>query len=265
MGRTPRRRQLTGCRCHLSMQKATSYGCAMHLSHAEVGFHVFLQSLFAVTCHSSRLAMQAILPILALSLYFTDGGGDNDDDGGDGGDGDDYAGHVAEALLLLVVGRYTIQVSRMWRVFYLDHLYQDISLVEEISHCLHDFPWQNIRFDSWTCKECFFYTSFRKNQLLWIYHQFGLAQLAAQNHGSILVFTGFRYYHFDPEELFLFMMTKCKLGYANIALCKLIFGGNASWWSFGYPWILKYLNERYDRTISHKKLRDYVDDFPLFY
>jgi hypothetical protein len=210
--------------------------------------------------------MQAILPILALSLYFTDGGDDNHDDGGDGGgDGDDDAGHVTQALLLFVVGRYSIQVSRMWRVFYLDYLYHDIPLVEENSHGLNDFPRQNIRFDSWTSKECFFYTSLRKNHLLRIYHQFGLAQLAAQNHGSILVFTGFRYYHFDPEELFLFLMTKCKLGYANIALCKLIFGGNASRWSFGYPWILKYLDERYDRTISHEKLRDYVDDFPLFY
>jgi hypothetical protein len=247
------------------MQKATYCDRAMHLSHAKVGFCDFLQSLFAVTCHSSRSAMQAILPILALSLYFTDGGDDNDDDGGEGGDGGDYAGCVAEALLLLVVGRYSIQVGRLWRVFYLDYLYHDIPLDEEISHCLHDFPRKNIRFDSWTCKECFFYTSFRKNQLLRIYHQFGLAQLAAQNHGSILVFTGFRYYHFDPEELFLFMMTKCKLGYANIALCKLIFGGSATRWSFGYPWIIKYLDERYDRTISHKKLRDYVDDFPLFY
>jgi hypothetical protein len=124
--------------------------------------------------------MQAILPILALSLYFTDGVDDNDDDGGDGGDGDNYTGRVAEALLLLVVGRYSIQVSLMWRVFYLNYLYHDIPLVEEISHCLHDFPRQNIRFDSWMCKECFFYTSFRKNQLLRICHQFGLAQLAAQ-------------------------------------------------------------------------------------
>jgi hypothetical protein len=44
----------------------------MHLSHAKVGFCDFLQSLFAVTCHYSRSAMQAILSILALSLYFTD-------------------------------------------------------------------------------------------------------------------------------------------------------------------------------------------------
>ena len=265
MGRTPRRCQLTGCRRRQPLRKATSCNCGMHLSHAEVGFRDFIQSLFAVTCQSSRSAMQAILPILALSLYFTDEEGDDNDDGSDGGDGDDDGGRVTQALLLLAVGRYSIQVSRMWRVFYLDFLYHDIPLDEENSHGLHDFPRQNIRFDSWTNKECFFYTSFRKNHLLRIYHQFGLAQLAAQNHGSILVFTGFRYYHFDPEELFLFMMTKCKLGYANIALCKLVFGGNASRWSFGFPWILKYLNERYDRTISHEKLRDYVDDFPLFY
>ena len=114
--------------------------------------------------------MQAILPILALSLYFTDGGDDNDD-GGDGGDGNDDGGRDTQALLLLVVGRYSIQVSRIWRVFYLDYLYHDIPLVEENSHGLHDFPRQNIRFDSWTNKECFFYTSFRKNHLLRIYHQ----------------------------------------------------------------------------------------------
>ncbi len=35
--------------------------------------------------------------------------------------------------------------------------------------------------------------------------------------------------------------------------------------SFGYPWILKYFNTRYTWTLSHKKLFDYVDDFPSFY
>ena len=252
MGRTPRRRLLTGCRCRQPLRKVTSCSRGMHLSHAEVGFRDFLQSLFAVTCHSSRSAMQVILPILALSLYFTNWGdddNDNDNDGGDSGDGNDM-GRVTQALLLLAVGRYSIQVSWMWRVFYLDYLYHDIPLDEENSHGLHDFPRQNIRFDSWTSKECFFYTSFRKNHLLWIYHQFGFAQLAAQNHGSILVFMGFRYYHSDSEELLLFMMTKCKLGYGNIALCKLIFGGNASQWSFGYAWTLKYLDERYENYFS---------------
>jgi hypothetical protein len=85
----------------------------MHLSHAEVDFRDFLQSLFAVTCHSSWLAMQAMLPMLALSLYFTDGENNNNDNGGDGSDGDDDVGRIVEALILLVVGRYSVQVSRI--------------------------------------------------------------------------------------------------------------------------------------------------------
>jgi hypothetical protein len=87
--------------------------------------------------------MQAMLPMLALSLYFTDGENDNDDNGGDGsdgddGDGDDNVGRIVEALILLVVGRYSVQVSRMCRVFFLDYLYHDIPLVEENNHSLHN-------------------------------------------------------------------------------------------------------------------------------
>jgi hypothetical protein len=68
----------------------------MHLSHAEVGFCEFLQSLFAVTCHSSRSAMQAILPILALSFYFTDGG--DDDNNGNGMTDHDGDGAMTTAM-----------------------------------------------------------------------------------------------------------------------------------------------------------------------
>ena len=89
MGTIPRRRQLTGCRRRLPLQKVTSSSHSMHLSHAEVGFCDFLHCLFALTCHSSRSVMQAILPILGVSLYLT-GGGDDDDD--NGSDGDDNAG-----------------------------------------------------------------------------------------------------------------------------------------------------------------------------
>ena len=91
----------------------------MHLSYSEVGFRVFLQSLYASTCHSARSAIQAILPALTLSLYLFDGGDDDNDNGGDGGYSDINSGRVAEALLLHVVGRYSIQVGWIWRVFYL--------------------------------------------------------------------------------------------------------------------------------------------------
>jgi hypothetical protein len=93
MGWTPRRRKLTGCRRRLPLHQASSHSRSIHLSHAEVGFRDFLQSLFAVTCHSSWSLLQAILPIFALSLYVTngniDGGGDDDDADGNGSNGDE--------------------------------------------------------------------------------------------------------------------------------------------------------------------------------
>ncbi len=61
------------------------------------------------------------------------------------------------------------------------------------------------------------------------------------------------------------MMTKVKLGYGNTALCDFIFGGHSSWCSYRYPWILEYLDKWYNRTISHEKLRNYVNDFPRMY
>jgi hypothetical protein len=94
--------------------------------------------------------------------------------------------------------------------------------------------------------------------------KFGLTQLAAQTNGYICVFTGFECYHFHLEEIFLFLMTKCKTGFSNGKMCDLIFGGYPSRWSFGYPWILEYLDTMYAWTLLHKKLFDYVDNFPLF-
>jgi hypothetical protein len=61
------------------------------------------------------------------------------------------------------------------------------------------------------------------------------------------------------------MMTKCKMGFSNKALCELIFGDHSSRWSFVYPWILAYLDDRYSRTLSHEKLHDYIHLFPEFY
>jgi hypothetical protein len=81
--------------------------------------------------------MWAILPAFALSLYFTNGnvdGGADDDTNSDDGNGGNDEGRVAQALLRLALGRYSIQVSRFWRVFYLDFLYHDIPLIEEGSH-----------------------------------------------------------------------------------------------------------------------------------
>ena len=59
--------------------------------------------------------MHAILPAFALSLYLTDGvvdwwGADNDADG-DNGNGGGEEGCVTQGLLLLALGRYSVQVN----------------------------------------------------------------------------------------------------------------------------------------------------------
>ena len=107
--------------------------------------------------------------------------------------------------------------------------------------------------------------SFTQVHLHWILPKFSLVQLATQTNGYIHVFTRFECYHFHPEEIFFFLMTKCRSGYSNCKMCDLIFGRHSLRWSFGYWWILEYLNMRYPRTLLHKKLLDYVGDFPSFY
>jgi hypothetical protein len=172
---------------------------------------------------------------------------------------------ITLSLLRILFVRYANASLRLARLFRMDYRCHDIPIDEEERCRGSRMPRQNIRIDSWTEQECYDFTSFTGDQLRRIFGLFGLAQLAAQTDGYIRVFTGHGYYRFDPEEIFLFMLTKCRTGKSNRELCDLVFGGSSSRWSFGYPWILVYLDTRYARTISHEKLRDFVDEFPVFY
>lgn len=173
---------------------------------------------------------------------------------------------IAISLLLrLQYAQYALNSTRLARWLRLDHQYHDIPLQEENDHAPCRLERQDIRFISWTNQECYDFTSFTKSQLLRIYSLFGLAQLAAQNNGYVRVPNGYKILLFHPEEAFLFLMTKCKTGLSNKVLCDLIFGGNASIWSYGYPWLLRYLDERYEDIIGNQVLTRYVDQFPYFY
>ncbi len=57
------------------------------------------------------------------------------------------------------------------------------------------------------------------------------------------------------------MLTRIRTGDDNKRLCQLLFGGNAARWSFGLRWIVRYVEERYRRTLSYEKLVKYL---PLF-
>jgi hypothetical protein len=72
-------------------------------------------------------------------------------------------------------------------------------------------------------------------------------------------------YNFDPEELFLFSLTKCCHGYGNKEMCINVVGGNEKRWSYGFPWMLIYVDQRCQNIIEHQCLLRYVHQFPQFH
>lgn len=216
----------------------------------------FLQSYLARKAYSARQAMFALPPLVILSLacrLLNVGAAVPN------------AAVAVSCILRLTHLKYAIDKSRFESALNLDFRCHDIPQAEFDSSAATRLPRQNIRFASWTDQECYDFTSFRKSQLIRIYKHFNLENIATQQLGSIRVSNGSKYYAFDPEEIFLFFMTKCKTGLSNKVMCDLIFGGNATRWSYGWRWILFYVDERYERVIGHEKLVDFVHEFPKFY
>jgi hypothetical protein len=71
-------------------------------------------------------------------------------------------------------------------------------------------------------------------------------------------------YCINPEEAFLFTMTKVATGRRNQSIVDEYFGGNYARWSFAFPWMVRYLNNRYKDIIGHQGLVRFVNDFPRF-
>jgi hypothetical protein len=150
----------------------------------------------------------------------------------------------------------------------MDHILFDIPPEELANHQSTLLDRKFVRIEDWSNQECYQNTGFKQGQLYEIYRLFGLEDVANEEPhiGYIAVPNGQGKYHrFPPEELFLFFLTRMRTGMEKKRLCNLIFGGSASRWSHGWNWIMKYLDERYSRTVSHQKLEDYVDEFPKFY
>ncbi len=107
---------------------------------------------------------------------------------------------------------------------------------------------------------------FSKSQLHRLYVHFGLAALVARVGMTIPIFTGHTYYQIHPEEVFLFtLVTKLATGMSNHMIVDTYFGGDYNCWSYGYPWMLRYLNKRYKNIIGHQGLMRFVMDFPRFH
>ncbi len=69
-------------------------------------------------------------------------------------------------------------------------------------------------------------------------------------------------YRIHPEEVFLYTLWKVATWMTQVQIVDTYFGGDKNWWMHAYPWMLKYLNKRYNRVIGHQGLAHFIDDFP---
>ena len=114
-------------------------------------------------------------------------------------------------------------------------------------------------------------TSFSISQLRQLYYHFGLREFVlAHNETDLLIGTGHwangreNCYRLNPEELFLYMLTKCKTGMTNEKVIDMYFGGDYARWTYGYRWIIFYLDLRYRNIVGHVGLLRFLPQFERF-
>ena len=261
MPRAARIRDLTGCRRRTALRRSSANCRYMMLSHGEIGtrhqLHVaWLKSITAASINEAVLHQLLILKVLLITNVILP------------------PNINIDAILDFIVhltsvghATYGVLVSTWLR---LDHLLYDITPLEA-SYSSQFTPYQNVRLDDWDDLYCKKYTSFLGNTLRDIYRLFGLANIA-DNDGFIHIPTGHTNdhgvacrYRIHAEELFLFFMTRMKKGWSINDLVDQIFGGYYNRWSYGWPWMLRYLDDRYRNILGHQGLLRFVHLFPQFF
>ncbi len=72
-------------------------------------------------------------------------------------------------------------------------------------------------------------------------------------------------YRIHPEEVFLFTLCRLAKGWSQVHIVDTYFSGDKIRWTYAYPWMLRYLDDRYTHiVIGHQGLTLFVDDFPRF-
>ncbi len=111
---------------------------------------------------------------------------------------------------------------------------------------------------------------FNSSQLHQLHHQFDLDFVLAHNETGLQIGTGHwtngreRCYHIDPEELFLFSLTKCKTSMTNEKIINMVFGGDYNRWTYGFCQFMLYLDLRYPNIIGQGGLLRFLPQFGVF-
>ena len=191
----------------------------MHLSHAQVGFMSFLQQQRFLEGKTAIILLSLITQLTMVYVLLTHNGGDIE-----------YKA-VLLALLQLKFAEVKDCVSNFDLYQYFDYILHDIPPEEDETIILKQR--ENIRFNSWSDWECYHYTNFHKDQLEWVHDCFELQKLSDPLTGYVRIHTGFNNqhgiafaYNFNPDELFLYLMTCMKTEYDHTQMCINILGGS---------------------------------------
>jgi hypothetical protein len=264
MSKQPQRRLKTGNRRRLPVRRTSHNRRYMALSHQQVGYMIMVQkqlrgNLIKSLASLAPLYMSICAYFIAkknLELFPV------------------FVGHteiIFRGLLCMNVSNFFYHLNKFISCYRLDYLLHDITPEEEAMH-VGFTQRKNIDFECWSDQECYQNTGFNKCKLERIFKCFGLQTNADQIDGYIRVYNGSVNsdgraccYLFDPEEMFLYFMTRMKKGLSHTDMCNLIFGGSSKRWSPGWRWMLMYLDHRYGNIIGHQGLTRFLDDFPRFY
>ena len=161
-----------------------------------------------------------------------------------------------------------MSLMQSWRM--MDHILYDIPPEEEAMPKVYSER-KHLEIDDLSDVQAHKMTHFYHGQLRRLYDLFDLeGYMASIGEYEIPLYTG-NYtgntpcrYLVPPEELVLFMLTKIATGRTNQSIIDEWFGGDYNRWSYGYRWMLRYLDDRYANIIGHQGLTRFLKDFPRF-
>jgi len=262
MPRKAQRRALTGCRRRGPLRNNNSNTRCIHLNTSEVAFRDHLHKCIISVEFAAFHSIRRIKKLFLLHTLWQQQRSNAKESA------------AIYCLLQVEKARYCSYRKILAKWFILDHRCHDISPLDEPgARNFLILPWKDLRLRDWEDIDCYFFTGFRRVQLLRIYNQFGLAKICEGTGKNYVTITNKHFndrgveckYRFHPEELFLFMMTRCRLGLTNKAMVNLIFGGDATRWTFGFPEMLRYLKRRYKNILESQGLLRYLKQFPAFH
>ncbi len=71
-------------------------------------------------------------------------------------------------------------------------------------------------------------------------------------------------YRLHPEEVFLFTLCRLAMGMSQVRIVDTYISGDKNHWMFAYPWMLKYLDERYVNIVGRQGLMHFIHNFLHF-